>query len=62
VLKLKLKINTSGNCSEFGICGLRRGIDLTGVKADDGEAGGEVADRRAVVLTGTADLGAGVFT
>ena len=62
VLKLKLKVNTSGNRSEPGICDLRGGIDFTGVKADDGEAGGEAAERRAGVLTGAANLGAGVLT
>jgi hypothetical protein len=62
VLKPKLKTTTSGNCSAPGTCVLRRGGDLTGVKADEGEAGGEAAERRAVLLTGVGNLGGGVLT
>jgi hypothetical protein len=62
VLKLKLKITTSGNCNAAGICDLCGGVDLTGVKAEDGEAGGEAAERRVVVLTGAGNLGGGVLT
>jgi hypothetical protein len=66
VLKLKLKITTSGNCSGTGICDVRGGVDLTGVNADDGEdgeAGDEAAaERRAVVFAGVGNLGGGVLT
>jgi hypothetical protein len=62
VLKLKLKTTTSGNCRAAGTCDLRGGVDLTGVKADDGEIGGEAAERRVVVLAGVGNLGGGVLT
>jgi len=62
VLVLKLRITTSGNCNLAGTCDLRGGMDLTGVKVDDGEAGGEAAERRAVALTGVGNLGGGVLT
>jgi hypothetical protein len=62
VLMLKLRITTSGNCNSAGICDLRGGMDLTGVKGDDGEAGGEAAERRAAALTGVGNLGGGVLT
>lgn len=62
VLKLKLKTTTSGNCRAAGTCDWRGGVDLTGVKADDGKVGGEAAERRAVVLTGVGNLGGGVLT
>jgi hypothetical protein len=62
VLMLKLRITTSGKCNSAGICDLRGGMDLTGVKDDDGEAGGEAAERRAAALTGVGNLGGGVLT
>ena len=61
VLMPKLKITTSGNCNSAGICDLRGGMDLAGVKGDDGEAGGEAAERRTVALTGVENLGGGVL-
>ena len=59
VLMPKLRITTS---NPAGICDLRGGMDLTGVKGDDGEAGGEAAERRTVALTGAGNLGGGVLT
>ena len=59
VLMLKLRITTS---NPAGICDLRGGMDLTGVKGDDGEAGGEAAERRTVALAGVGNLGGGVLT
>lgn len=62
VLRLKLKTTTSGNCRATGIWDLSGGADLMGVNAEDGEAGGETAERRVVVLTGVENLGGGVLT
>jgi hypothetical protein len=62
VLMLKLRITASGNCNLAGTCNLRGGMDLTAAKGDDGEAGGEAAERRAVALTGVENLGGGVLT
>jgi hypothetical protein len=57
VLRLKLKTTTSGYCRACGTSDLRAGVDLTGAKDDDGEAGGEAAERRAVALAGVESLG-----
>lgn len=62
VLRLKLKTTTSGKCRAPGICDLRDAVDLTGGKAENGEAGGEAAERRAVALTGVWDFDGGVLT
>lgn len=52
----------SGKRNASGICDLRGGTALTGVKAPDGETGGEAAERRALALTGAGNLGGGVLT
>jgi hypothetical protein len=62
VLRPKLKTTTSGYCRASGTCDLRAGVDLTGAKDDDGEAGGEAAERRAVALAGVESLGWAVLT
>ena len=55
-------MTTNGKRNASGIWDLRGGVALRGVNTPDGEAGGEAAERRVVVLTGAGNLGGGVLT
>ena len=55
-------MTTNGKRKASGICDLRDGTVLRGVKAPNGEAGGEAAERRVAALIGAAFLDGGVLT